>query len=37
MVVAGGLHIPRGVTNFDRFWEPLFVIAAAAVIFLGTL
>jgi hypothetical protein len=27
----------RGMTRFDRFWEPFLVLVAAAMIWIGTL
>jgi hypothetical protein len=35
--VARGVHIGPHVTRFDRTWEPLLVLLAAAVIWFGTL
>jgi hypothetical protein len=35
--VASRLQFAAGMTRFDRFWEPLLVITAAAMIWIGTL
>jgi hypothetical protein len=32
-----GAALVRGMTWFDRFWEPLLVLVAAVMILIGTL
>lgn len=35
--LASALHIAARMTRFDRTWEPLLVLFAAAVLLIGTL
>jgi hypothetical protein len=35
--LAGRLHMPGAMTRYDRTWEPLFVLIAAATLWFGTL
>ena len=35
--LASRLHSPARMTRFDQIWEPLLVIVAAAMIWIGTL
>jgi len=34
--MADGLHYVARMTRFDRFWEPLMITIAAAMIWIGT-
>lgn len=37
IATASAVHSPGGMTRFDRMWEPLLVVVAAVIVWIGTL